>query len=162
MTKEIPLTKGKVVIVDDEYYDELSRYKWRAVKFKNRSAFYACRSLSLPNNKQRLIWMHREIINPPYGKQVDHINGNSLDNRLENLRVCTVQENQCNRGVPKNNTSGYKGVTRSASNSKNWVAQICFNRRHIRLGSYADIVDAAKAYDEAAIRLFGEFARTNF
>jgi hypothetical protein len=92
--------------------------------------------------------------------KVDHINRNRLDNRKENLRPCTNAENCRNRGKPKNNTSGYKGVFWHCKNEK-WIASIGYNNRSYYLGSYNTKEDAAKAYNQAAKLYHGEFAVLN-
>ena len=92
---------------------------------------------------------------------VDHINGNPLDNRKSNLRICTNAENQRNRGVNKNNTSGYKGVCWAKQNKK-WKARIKHNGKLIHLGYYKDKEEAARAYDKKAKELHGEYAYLNF
>lgn len=96
----------------------------------------------------------------PDGMHVDHINGDGLDNRRENLRVCSPMQNLWN-SKKQTNTSGFKGVTKRASD-KAFIARIRVNYKLISLGSFADPIDAAKAYDAAARAHFGEFARTNF
>ena len=114
--------------------------------------------------------MHREITNAPKGMQVDHINGNTLDNRKENLRVCTRSQNMMNRGKQNNNKSGYKGVSYMKKKDPNyeypkpWRAQIkCpTNQKVIHLGCYKYPEQAARAYDKKAIELFGEYAQLNF
>ena len=99
-------------------------------------------------------------MNPPLGMQVDHINGDRLDNRRENLRIVTNWQNQMNRGMTINNSSGYKGVRLRRSGK--WEAQIRVNKKAIFLGRFYDKLDAAHAYDDAAKKYFGEFARLNF
>ena len=104
--KKIKLTQDKWALVDDEDYDRLNEHKWCAVWMTSDSKFRGKRSSPRESSgKRKSIYMHREITNAPKGMHVDHINGNPLDNRKENLRVCTNQEKQMNRGIPKNNTS---------------------------------------------------------
>lgn len=145
--KYIELKHGQQAIVDDEDFELLYKDKWR---FNNR---YIYNSRREP--------MHRLIINAPRGSEVDHINGNSLDNRKVNLRVCDRSQNLANRGKFKNNKSGYKGVCWN-KNSKKWMAQIQFKKKLTRLGDFTDILEAAKAYDKKAKELHGEFANLNF
>lgn len=104
--------------------------------------------------------LHRLIMGAKPGEQVDHINGNRMDYRKLNLRICTALENACNRRICANNTSGYKGVYWK-SDHKKWEAYITREgaRRHI--GYFDSAIDAAFAYNEAAIKLHGEFARLN-
>ena len=150
--KTIELTQGKVAIVDDDVFDYLSQWNW--FYHKGYAARHTRRS-----GKSITIWMHRVILNTPNDFDTDHINGNSLDNRLENLRVCTMSQNQANRGKNSNNTSGYKGVCWSKSN-KNWIAFIRINGKRKHLGSFSNIIDAADAYEKAAQKIFGKYARS--
>ncbi len=107
--------------------------------------------------------MHREILGLDHGdrRQVDHINGDGLDNRKENLRICDTSKNVINRSIGKINTSGYKGVN-WRKKSKKWVARIGFNNKRIYLGDFNNKEDAARAYDTAALKYYGEFAKLNF
>lgn len=104
--------------------------------------------------------LHRLIMNAPKGMSIDHINGDKSDNRKSNLRICTNSENLRNRGSQSNNTSGYKGVSWSKE-LKKWRTQICINKKHIHVGLFKDKIEAAKAYNEAAIKYHGEFAKLN-
>ena len=149
----IPLTKGKFAIVDVEDYDWLSKYKWHAVKCDSR--FYAYRS-----KNRRSVSMHREIMRAPKGMVVDHIDGNSSNNRRTNLRVCTVSQNHQNRRRTYG-SSKYKG-TWWDKRRKKWVAGITFKGKYIYLGFFDSEIEAAKAYDKKAAELFGEFAYLNF
>ena len=172
MVKKIKLTQGKEAIVDDEDYDRLNEHKWCANReyYMNKDKFYVVRRAPRDSNEfGKQIRMHRVITNAPKGMQVDHINGNPLDNRKDNLRVCTQQENCMNRRHRTDNKSGYKGVCyvkkpKDMINelSKPWHAQLKFNQKHIRLGMYKTKEEAARAYDKKAIELFGEFAHLNF
>ena len=143
--KKIKLTQGKETLVDDEDYPYLNEHKWYALRVKNRDEFYAVRNGPIDSSgKNKKIYMHREITNAPKEKPVDHINRNPLDNRKENLRVCTHQENQMNRGKSKDNKSGYKGVSyhKKAKHmhnelSKPWNASIRFNGKSIYIGCFA-------------------------
>ena len=153
-TKLIALTQGRFAIVDAEDYDRLSRHKWCAAR--SRGAFYAHRG-----SNGSTVTMHRQIIHPPDGLCMDHINHNGLDNRRSNLRVCTNAENQYNKRPQKNSSSRYKGVIRRGDCNK-WRAKICFKRKRIHLGDFDDEVESAMAYDDKAAELFGEFAWLNF
>jgi hypothetical protein len=103
--------------------------------------------------------MHRLIINAPLGKEVDHINGDSLDNRRDNLRLCTRQQNCCNRKHQIKAKSKYKGVH---PRKDKWAAVIRFKKRLRHIGVFETEVAAAMAYDDKARELFGDFAFTNF
>jgi len=105
--------------------------------------------------------MHREILDAPDGMQIDHVNGNGLDNRVANLRLCTATQNQRNAVKRANGSSRFKGVDWN-KRQKKWRARITINKRTILIGRYCDEFRAAKAYDKKAIELFGEFANINF
>ena len=100
--------------------------------------------------------LSRKIMNCPKDMVVDHINGDKRDNRKCNLRICTGPQNSYNRKVNSNSTSGYRGVTWHEK-TKKWRASIYFNKKHISLGLFKDKVDAAKAYDNKAVELYGEY-----
>jgi hypothetical protein len=149
----IALAKGYFAIVDADDYEKLSQYKWH-VKVA-RSGFYAYRT----ENRKR-ISMHRQILNAPPGMHCDHINHNGLDNRKANLRLCTPQQNSFNQHPRFNSTSKYKGVSWSRE-ARKWRADIKHNGRTIYIGYFEDEAEAAIAYDDYAIDLFGEFAWLN-
>lgn len=155
MTKSIPLSKGLVAIVDDEDYDELSLVKWHA---DNRG--YAVRCVRFPIGPRKIL-MHRHIMQTGRGIEVDHIDGNRLNNQRSNLRTATSAENKRNQRPTRGGSSKYKGVTWN-TRLQRWVAQIGVNRKSIYIGSFKDETEAAKAYDKAARQHFGEFACTNF
>ena len=150
--KEICLTKGKIALVNDFDFERLNQWKWYADRIKNK--VYAARK----NPKK--IYMHREILKVKNFQYVDHINGNGLDNRRENLRICTNSQNGQNRGKNKNNTSGFKGVCFHAR-TQTWIASIWVNRQRVHLGYFKGSIDAAIAYNEAAVKYHGKFAFLN-
>jgi len=165
--KEIELTQGQVAIVDDEDYEKLSIFKWCAVLDKNTNSFRAwTNDLSKSLCGVSTISMSRMVMDFPSGLIVDHINHETLDNRKENLRVCTPYENGLNRNKQLNNKVGYKGVTlkyiSKKGKGKRYTATIGQNNKTINLGYYHSEIDAARAYDKKAIELFGEFANLNF
>ena len=104
--------------------------------------------------------MHRVIMDTELNMIVDHLNGNGLDNRRSNLRNCTHAENMRNRKINKKNRSGFKGVSYYTKDNK-WRAMIKFNNLRIHIGFYIDPKDAARAYNEAAVKYHGEFANLN-
>jgi hypothetical protein len=159
MAKEIQLTQGKVAIVDDDMYDYLMQWKWFASKQKN-DKFYVGRSIPVSKNKQTIIYMHRFIMKPNKGMVIDHLDGNPLNNQKNNLRICTNAENTRNSKININNKSGYKGVSYQ-ENRNNYRAQIEFNNKKINIGDFIDPIDAAKAYNAAAVKYHGEFANLN-
>jgi hypothetical protein len=158
--KRIPLTQGKYAIVDDGDYKWLSQWKWYAVKSYN--TYYAVRAYSRSCRKP--IYMHKLILNPPDGFKSDHRNNNGLDNRRQNLRICTNSQNSQNKRAGQSGTSQYKGVYwhKQGKRKKRWVASIMTNYKPIHLGYFQNEIEAARAYDKEAKELFGEFAYTNF
>lgn len=150
--KAIKLTQNKMAIVDDDDFYSLSQFKWC---FQNspRGYGYAVRI-----NKKRLIIMHRLIMNAKEGMEVDHINGNTLDNRRCNLRVCSPPENKRNRKINKGSYSGYKGVD---FKKNRWRARIQINKKSLFLGCFMTKEEAAEAYNIAALKYHKEFACLN-
>jgi hypothetical protein len=152
----IPLTQGRFAIVDADDYDWLNNYKWYAHLDGNK--YYAYRHI---RRTKRRIAMHRQIMNAPKHLLVDHINGNSQNNRKSNLRVCTKAENVYNRRPSRKCRSGYKGVYWNKHHKK-WHVRTTKSGRTFYLGSFNDKIEAAIAYDRKAKELFGEFAYLNF
>lgn len=155
--KIIELTKKKVAIVDDADFEYLNQWKWHI-----SSKGYAIRREHLSgghgNEKFRFVLLHRQLMTPSDKQQVDHLNGDKLDNRKANLRLCTPGENQSNRGLQSNNTSGYKGVFAYGTR---WRARIVTGRKNINLGVFDTKEQAALAYNEAALIHHGTFAKLN-
>jgi len=149
--KTIPLTLGKVAIVDDEDFEHLNQFKWSAIKDGN--IFYARRRTINGSTKS----MHREILFPLPGFHADHINGDGLDNRRRNLRIVTNQKNQMNRGAQKNNKLGVKGVS-FHSRKKKYQSQIKANGKVIALGYFKTVSEASDAYKKASAKFFGIYA----
>jgi hypothetical protein len=149
--KEIQLTKGKVALVDDEYYEWLNQWKWNYLL-----GGYAVRHTSRITSDHRIVYMHRVILNTPEGMYTDHINHNKLDNRRCNLRICTKSQNSVNSKINKSNKSGYKGVYWFKRYRK-WGAFITLQYKHIHLGYYNNRIEAANARREKSLELFGEF-----
>jgi hypothetical protein len=151
--KEIPLTNGKVALVSDEDYEWLSKYKWR---YHNG---YAARTVRTKSGKRTTVLMHREIMNAT-NQEVDHIDGNKLNNTRENLRIATRLDNCRNVNKKRTNTSGYKGVSFDKRRGK-WRARIKVNYKEVWLGYFDNKHDAARMYNFWAKDLFGEYARLN-
>ena len=151
--KYIDLTKGKRTIVDDEDFEELNKIKW-----------YLSSSGYATNKTRNLIRMHRLVINTPIGMFTDHKNRNRLDNRKENLRICTKSQNGMNAKHRKkiNDSIQLKGVYRMNSSKHPFYARIKLNKKDFYLGSFSSEKEAGLAYDKKALELFGEFAVLNF
>ena len=145
--KEIPLTQGKVAIVDDDNYTKLSGFCWHANR--NRNTIYAGH---YDREKGGNIPMHMEILTVPKGMSIDHINGNGLDNRRENLRIVTCRQNMQNLHIPK--SSKHPGVDWNRQKKK-WRAYIHLNKRKRHLGFFDDEIEAATAYRVACVVLTG-------
>lgn len=164
--KVIPLTKGWVAFVDDGEYERLARFNWYTInpgRGATKATGYAARSVRI-NGKKKMLLMHREILGARRGEYVDHRfyrNAEKIvDNRRENLRLCTRSEN--NRNTSKRShakSSQMKGVRRLRAGG--WVARIVVDRKEIHLGCFPTELEAALAYDAAARHHFGEFARLN-
>jgi hypothetical protein len=158
--KRIPLTQGKIALVDDEYLEDLSKHEWQFDKGCRTG--YAVRTIYRP--KKELIRMHRYLLGLRKGDKMicDHIDGNGLNNQKHNLRLCNKSENGRNRNKTNNiKLSIFKGVTFNKSHGK-WQPQICLNGKHQYLGYFSSEVEAARAYDKKAKEIFGEFAFLNF
>jgi hypothetical protein len=168
--KKIPLTRGEFALVDDKDYDKLKGYKWQVSIYNKRTVTKYARRAMLPEDgfrgKRRTILMHRQILGVIHKpkKTTDHINNNGLDNRRENLRFCNKAQN--NRNKPKykpGKYAHYKGVVFLPKGVyKRWKAKAGKSGKYYHGGTFASEIEAAKAYDELAIKLFGKFASLNF
>lgn len=157
---EIPVSKNNIAYVDDEDYEKLSKYKW-----SYHGDGYAARGYH-SEGRLIIVKMHQEIIGKPQkGYEIDHFNGNKLDNRKCNLRVVTHQQNTFNSKKRKapisgENPSKYKGVT-WRNDRKKWRSSITHNGCKYYLGLYEIEEEAALAYNKAAVNYYGEYARLN-
>lgn len=157
--QNINITRNAVAIVSDEDYPHLSKFSWA---LNPQGVGYAVRKGRKYLCEPRTVQMHREIMRACKGQQVDHINGNGLDNRRENLRFADTQKNAFNRDKPKVlATSQYKGVLRRKGKIT-WEARIKYNNKAIHLGTFRTEEEGAAAYNFAAQLMFGDFARLNF
>lgn len=163
--KKIPLTQDKYALVDNIDYEYLVQWKWGYMRSRCSGSGYAYRKVWIKGGKgkQYDIFMHCLIatrMGLKITNQVDHVDRNKLNNKRNNLRLATNQQQKGNESLRKTNTSGFRGVYWSKKYCK-WLAQICFNSKSIFLGYYPNKVAAAKAYNKAAKKYFGEFACPN-
>ena len=145
----IPLTQGLFALVDEADWALVAPFLWHAAR--RRTRVYA-------GTNSGALLMHRLLLGCD---EVDHIDGDGLDNRRSNLRACTDSQNNFNQRVRTYSASGFKGVTLDRRYGR-WIAQIQANKRHYTLGTHATAEEAARVYDAAALRLHGDFARLNF
>lgn len=164
MTKEIPLTRGMVALVDDEDFDRLvSMGKWHVLHSAG-GGFYAGKrrpSSEIRLGKSTIIFMHNYIMNTDETGKVDHYDRNGLNNQKYNLRFATKSQQMQNRRMHSNNKSGYKGVSWNRYYKK-WQVFLRDNKKPIGLGLFDSKYEAAKAYDRKAREIYGEFAVLNF
>jgi hypothetical protein len=163
--RKIKLTRGKVALVDLEDYERLAQFTWLVWQDWITGRFYAGRWSRKEEQAGRLgksmIPMHQEVLGKIEGFRIDHIRPNdTLDNRKTNLRYATASQNGANRPAPSHNSSGFKGVCFSRREQK-WRAYLTLNRKQIHLGFFKDKNQAARAYDMAALKAFGDFAHLN-
>lgn len=156
----IPLTQGKTAIIDDEDADIASRFKWST---HNVNGFNMYATASVPQGGRKFhkkISLHALIMRFP-SKDIDHINGNGLDCRKENLREVTHAQNMMNRkGAIRNSKTGFRGVVRYKRDG-NFQAKIKINGKTIHLGYFLTAIEAARAYNVASLKFHGEFGRRN-
>lgn len=151
---KIRLTQNKYAIIDKQNFQWLKFWTWH---FVNGYAIATIGKKEIPMH--HLIYLCK----PSKGYEIDHINGDGLDNQRKNLRIATRTQNQQNRKPNKNSTSKYKGVyfDKSRKGFKKWVASIKVNKKLIHLGRYLKEIDAALAYNHVAVKHFGRYARIN-
>ena len=165
----IPLTQGQFAKISPHRFEEISKRTWHAYWNPRKKYFYAKTNLRSSDGMKGVVFMHRLILGIEYRAKVvvDHINGDSLDNRDENLRVCIASENAKNRKNQCSNKSGFKGVSKKSTNGCTyWTSRISCDGRTIHLGLFpytdAGLIEAARRYDEAAMQHHGTFANLNF
>jgi HNH endonuclease/AP2 domain len=157
----VPLTQGKVALVDTSDFDAVSVHQWYASISPHRKTFYAKAMIPDETGKKRFVTMVVFLLGrAPRGLHRDHINHNTLDNRRRNLRTVTCSENQMNRLVSFNSKTGFKGVTLDGKSGK-FRATIHKNGKAFHLGLHSTPEKAAAAYNEKCIELHGEFACLN-
>lgn len=159
MVAELRTSNGVAFLVDDEDAESVRAHRWHARKpsMKLRK-IYICRTQRDDQKKVRAIYLHRFLMKPRPDQQVDHKDGDSLDNTRANLRVCTRAQNLANRQRPRSR-SGFIGVT---AHGRTYRAAMGSGAARRYLGSFEDPIDAARAYDAEAVRVHGEFAQLNF
>lgn len=150
--KQIPLTQNKFALVDDKDFEWLNQWKWHYIQVG-----YAARR-EYPSRKY--IYMHRFITNAKKGDEIDHVNYYTLDNRRENLRIADRSKNMANTKLRSTNKTGCKGLFWDKERNK-WQVKITFRYKNIHLGRFDNKNDAIQAYNQAALKYFGEFARIN-
>lgn len=165
----IQLNQGYTTIVDDADFEVVKQYKWYVAK--NSTTPYAIAEIPCTEcGHKKTTGLHRFLLKPKAKEKIDHIDGNGLNNQRSNLRIATMSQNIANSRLRKDNTSGYKGVTWfSGSKHPNgawkrkpgWSVRVSLNGKRIQVGYYQDKEDAAKAYNDAAIKYHGEFAKLN-
>jgi len=147
--KKIKITQGKYALVDDKDFEMLSRHNWHF-----HTTGYA--RTSTPKK----CYMHRMILRADSSKQCDHINGNRLDNRRSNLRLCAERENHFNLRIRVDNQSGYRGVSFDKRRKK-WLVQITVSGVHKHIGRFKDKMEAVRNYNLFAKDLYGDFSGLN-
>jgi hypothetical protein len=135
-------------IVDDEDFNEVSKYSW----------YYNAGYAMAKSREYKNVLMHRIILNTPKGMETDHINGDGLDNRRCNLRICTTAQNQWNRIKRKDNNSGFKGVSLKKATNK-FIARITVNKKRMYIGTFVTAKEASIAYNIHAKKYHAEFVR---
>lgn len=154
MNYYIQLSRNAVAWVDKDVFELLNKHKWTY----DPTTGYAYRRLTVEGVYKK-IYMHRLIMNNPKVLQIDHINGNGLDNRKQNLRICSRSDNQHNRGKNKNNKSGHKNIYWHTQTSK-WRVGVMHKRKNYHGGEFDNLEDAVKARDRLQIQFHGSFARS--
>lgn len=155
----LPISKGMKTKIDKEDFERLSRdgfLKWNAQIVGKK--VYASKNVG----RHRKVYLHRYLKDAPTGMVVDHIDGDSLNNTKANLRLCYHRDNIRNSKGKEGRQSEFKGVSQQSRGSRSWFAQISIGKEHVSLGSYSCPEDAAKAYDIAAMILFGDFCKPNY
>lgn len=156
---ELQLSRNMSAIVDKEDLEIIGQFKWYAKSFKN--GIYAARNdYSEDKKSPKTLLLHRVLMGAEEGQYVDHISRDTLDNRRCNLRIVTNAQNMWNQRMRSNNTSGYKGVSWHPVN-KSWTARLDHNGEKIQRAGFKSRHDAARFYNDAALKYHGEFARLN-
>lgn len=144
--------KDKIILIDDKNFGLINHWKWQVARNG-----YATRTI-YKNGRFTKLYLHTLILEPKEGFEADHINGNKLDNRITNLRYATASQNHSNSKVYKSNRSGFKGVGFHKGKIRSYIQ---VDNKHIHLGYFNNVVEAAKIYNRNAMKYFGEFAKLN-
>lgn len=160
--KQIVLTQGRMTAVDDSDFDRLHKHRWfYAARHDGRATGYAIRHIRLSKTRVKVVRLHREVIgDPPHGMNIDHIDGDTLNNRRSNLRFATSSQNLANSPLRRDNITGAKGVHWHKGRQR-YTASIGFNGKRIWLGAFGTVKQASRAYAEASIELYGSFSRVS-
>lgn len=158
---KIPLTQGLFAKIDKVFRDKVLKYNWHALYAPGTDSFYAVTNLYV-NGKREYLYLSRYLAGLKFGdkRRCDHKNHDTLDNRMENLRICLHSQNMQNRRKSRKNKSGFKGVF-YYKRDKKWRSEICFNNKKYHIGSFNSKKEAAIAYNNAAKKFFGEFSFLN-
>ncbi len=158
--KTIPVSQDRIALIDDEDFERVSQHTWTLQRSPNDKTEYACRHIKI-DGKWKHISLHRFIFNPPAFRKVDHINGNGLDCRRSNLRLCTHRQNLQNMRM--HNKHGLKGICflKNLLPHRQWMAKITTGEGMKTIGYYPTALEAAAAYNKMAVQHFGEFAKLN-
>lgn len=157
MTAEVELPRGMVALVDADDLELVQQYRWCVRTHRPRRTSYAVTCIRRPGGRWAMLRMHRLLLGlTDSGVHVDHTNRDGLDNRRENLRICSPSENQWNRDKNRNNTSGYKGVSWHNVGGK-WMARLQAHGKNHYLGLFTTAAEAHLAYCLAADELHGKF-----
>lgn len=146
----ISLTSGKYAIISSSDYEKIKHIKWH---------YSSCGYAMGRNLNKEKVYMHRLLIGAKKGEYVDHIDGNKLNNRKDNLRICTQSENMRNSTKRANCSSIYKGVCNSKT--RGWISYITLNKKRKTLGYHKSEVEAAENYNENAVKMHGKFCKLN-
>jgi hypothetical protein len=150
--KSITMTNGVRTIVDDDMHEMYGKYNWT-----QHTKGFACRSMKM-EGKWKTVFLHRLVMNVPQGKEVDHINGDRLDNKKSNLRICSREDNAKNRMKRYDSQQPFKGIRLRKGR---WEVNLQCDKKAYYLGRYNTAIEAAKVYDKYAKKYFGQFARFN-
>lgn len=160
--RKVPLSRGKFAVVDEEDFERVSEYQWHAQWSPHAKTFYGKTAYRDKYRTLIVLHLHRFVLGTTNDLVlVDHRDHDGLNCRKLNLRECDKSQNAANGRMRSTNTSGYKGVSFYPQSGK-WRAIICLHYKNISLGLHVEKIDAARAYDQKAIELFGEFAHLNF